>query len=151
MGRHHSRIVDNLADPSGAYGLAPPRKREEKGRGFNVVLEVLLCAAVFCALLTFGAGLIASRHIDIESWLHAAKAQAMVDQTLDVLAAYSFETVSEMNGSSLHEYNAADLGDYRVDLAITPSTSGMLRIQATLFDTRTSRAVSRFVTWRGRS
>jgi hypothetical protein len=145
------RAIEPLADPSSAYGLTPPFRVKEPGRGRRVLRDVVLFSLLFPAFLAFGAGQLGATQVDLDAWRRMARAEAIIGQTMDALAAYSFEAVSAMNGSSIGDGHLDGAAGYRVDLSVTPSPSGILQIQATVFDERTSRAVSRFVTWRGRS
>ncbi len=143
----------SLADHSvsDAYGLVCPKQRCESGRGRRVLSEVLFSSLLFSAILAFGAGMCGARHIDTGSWRQAARANHLVDEAMDALAAYSFEAVSRLDGSCIHDHATAAASDYRVDLAVTPAAEGLLQIKAVLLDNRTSREITRFVTWRGRS
>ena len=108
---------------------------------------MILC----CGLLAFGAGMMGSRYLDVEALKRSTRVDRLLARTLDGISAYSFEAISEMDGRSILEKTTTGNSDYRVDLAVTPARDGLLKIRAILLDNRTSREVTRVVTWRGRS
>jgi len=130
-------------------GWGPPTA-VERGRPVAALVECVACTAALLALLVFGAGRLGARVMDVENRGHDARAEAVLEKTREALAAYSFDDVSNMNGTSLSGDAVADRPGFRVDLTVSPSPSG-LQIEATLFDTRTHQALSRLVAWRARS
>ena len=70
---------------------------------------------------------------------------------MQALDAYSFESLHGMDGSAIHEAGSPESSDFEVELAVTPSASGMLRIEAVLRDTKTRRKLTQLVTYRGRT
>ena len=130
--------------------MRPPVQRSEKDRGRRVLGQVVLSMIFWCGLLAFGAGMMGSRYMDVESLKRSSKVDQLLARALDGISAYSFDAISEMDGHSILEKPTAEDSDYRVDLAVTPSSDGLLQIRAILLDNRTSREVMRVVTWRGR-
>ncbi len=139
-----------MTQHSAAYGQRPPHRASEEGRGRRVFSQVVFAMIACCALLTFGAGLLGSQYVDLEDLKRHTKVDSVLAKTLDGLSAYSFDSLAEMDGHSILENPHAGDSDYRVDLAVTPASNGLLKIRAILLDNRTSREVTRVVTWRGR-
>ena len=147
-------LLRDAAEPttsaSSTYGRVSPLRRSEIRRGRRVMLQVLGTIVACTALLGFGAGMLGAQWVDLSTISRSDRAEDLVAQTIDALAAYSFDTVSSMDGSSIHDHPSPEQSDYRVDLAVTPAANGLLQIRAVLLDIRTRREVTRFVTWRGR-
>ena len=143
--------ADLLLFGSGHYGSKPPRFRREPDRGKKVLCEVLLVAFV----LTLGLAGVGGQYA-AENWngLEAHRqdrASELLRETVQALDAYSFESLHGMDGSAIHETGSPETSDFKVELAITPLASGMLRIEAVLRDTKTRRKLNQMVTYRGRT
>jgi len=110
----------------------------------------LLWTVVLTALLG-GAGEHGGRVLDLEAMNRAARAERLVEDTVAALAAYPFATVAGLHGCSLHERERADRSEFKVELAVTATSTGSLRIEGVLRETHSQRAVSQFVTYRDRT
>ena len=116
----------------------------------RAALRSLLWTAVLTGLLG-GAGQHGGRVVDIEGLERTARVQRLVGDTVAALAAYSYETVAGLHGRALHERERADSSEFKVELAVTPTSAGSLKIEGVLLETRSRRQVSQFVTYRGRT
>ena len=77
-------------------------------------------------------------------------AEDLLEQTMRAVTAYSYRDVPLLDGSTYVEGATPEASDFEVKLAVTPSSSGMLKVEAVLFDKRTQQEIRRFVTYRGR-
>ncbi len=93
----------------------------------------------------FGAGL-----VDLESGRAGPRAERVVAQTLNLLAACPLAEVEALHGTSIPASSAGGAADWRIDFTVSPLQSGY-RIVATLVDQKTVTAMREFVAWRGRS
>jgi hypothetical protein len=116
----------------------------------RAALRSLLWTAVLTGLLG-GAGQHGGRVVDVEGLERAARAQRLVGDTVAALAAYSYDTVASLHGSAVHERERADASEFKVELAVTATSAGSLKIEGVLRETRSRRQVSQFVTYRGRT
>lgn len=148
--RDSSHDVNAWISSSGAYGAEPLRRQPQRGRGRAALVQVLLTVAVLTTALAHGAGRYGAAATNLSEMRRADRGQHLVHDTMEALAAYSFDTVSMMDGSSVMDKATPEASDFRVDLAVTPAADGMLTIKAVLKDNRTSRELSRLVTYRGR-
>ena len=148
--RGSSHDVDAWISSSGAYGAEPLRRQPQRGRGGAALVQVLIMASVLTTGLAYGAGQYGASATNFSETRRAGRGQHLVHETMEALAAYSFDTVSMMDGSSVMDKATPESSDFRVDLAVTPAADGMLTIRAVLKDNRTSRELSRLVTYRGR-
>jgi hypothetical protein len=136
---------------SATYGVDGVHVRSEPGRGRRALARVVAAALVAPCLLVLGCGWYGAQAAGADELRREARADRFVHQTIDAIAAWSFESVVTLDGASLLENTTREHSDFRVDLAVTPARSGLLEVQAVLRDNRTSREMARFVTYRGRS
>ncbi|MEZ5963246.1 MAG: hypothetical protein R3F56_05295 [Planctomycetota bacterium] len=130
------------------YGREAPIVRERCCS--RAALRSLLWTAVLTALLG-GAGQHGDRVVDLVAMNRAARAERLVDDTVAALAAYPFATVAGLHGCSMHERERVDGSEFKVDLAVTETSTGSLKIEGVLRDTKSQRAMSSFVTYRDRT
>ena len=131
-----------------AYGREAPIVREYGCS--RAALRSLVGIVVLCGLLG-GAGQHGGRVVDLEGMQRASRAARLVDDTVAALAAYPFDTVKGLHGCSLHEREMPDASEFKVELAVTVTSADLLKIEGVLMETRDRRAVSQFVTYRGRT
>lgn len=153
MGRQRrDHIADELTLGHGlvrsVYGREAPIVRERCCQ--RAALRSLLWTAVLTALLG-GAGQHGGRVLDLEAMNRAARAERLVGDTVAALAAYPFATVAGLHGCAMHERERVEGSEFKVELAVTETSTGSLRIQGVLRDTRNQQAVSQFITYRGRT
>ena len=75
----------------------------------------------------------------------------LLDETLDDLAHRPFDEVASLQGD-VRRLGQGEAGQrYRVDLAVSQSSLGLLEIQAVLFDRQLARPVDRLVTYLSKS
>ena len=151
-GFHSPKSLADLSGfGSGHYGSYPPLLRKEPDRGKKVLFLILAVAVIWTLAL---AGVAGQYGADLWGALETHKknrAESMLKDTVKALNAYSFEMLSNMNGTSVHEASNPEQSDYKIEIAVTPSASGLLKIQAVLKDTKTRRKLTQMVTYRGRS
>ncbi len=135
--------------PSTAYGAVAPELREEPKRGWKVLGQVLAGVLFSAALLSFGAGQIGSGIVDVEQGRRDRRADHVVDETVQLLAALPYDDVAGMNGASLPDNESTGHTDFRAELSVTAVERG-LQVQVDLIDARTHELVREFVAWRGR-
>ena len=136
---------------SGHYGSNPPQLRKEPDRGKKVLFLILAVAVIWTLLL---AGVAGQYGADMWGALDTHKknrAETMLKETVKALGAYSFENLPKMNGTSVHQASTPEHSDFKVEIAVTPSASGLLKVRAVLTDTKTRRKLTQMVTYRGRS
>lgn len=131
-----------------AYGRAAPIVCERFCS--NAALRSLLWVALLTLLLG-GAGQHGGKVMGVAELERAARAQRLVGDTVAALAAYSYDTVAGLHGCALHERERADRSEFKVELAVTPTSADSLRIEGVLRETRSERMVTQFVTYRGRT
>ena len=139
-----------LASASVQYGLKTPRVRLEVDRGKTVLCEVLLAAVAMTFALAGLAGQFAANQTDALASYQRARAQDLLQETVQGLASFSFESVAALDGYVVHETGSPQNSDYRVEIAVAPSNQNTLRITAVLRDTKTHRQITKLVTFRGR-
>ncbi len=135
---------------SAAYGVAGAQTNREPQRARRALGRVVAAVLLAPCLLVFGCGWYGAGAAGLDEMRREARADRLVHQTIDAIAAWSFDSVSAMDGASILEHASREHSDFRVDLAVTPNRSGLLEVQAVLRDNRTSREMARFVTYRGR-
>lgn len=116
----------------------------------RAALRSLLWTAVLTGLLG-GAGQHGGLVVDVEALDRAARAERLVGDTVAALAAYSYDTVAALHGRAVHERERADSSEFKVELAVTATSAGSLKIEGVLVETRSRKPVSHFVTYRGRT
>ena len=121
-----------------------------RGRGLEVLAQVVLAVVVLTAGLAVGAGHYGAQHLKVEESRRLARAEDLFGQTLRAIAAYSYEEVSLMNGSSFQDGATEETSAFTVELAVTEASSDFLKVDAVLFDKNTHKEIRRFVTYRGR-
>ena len=139
-----------LASASAQYGLKIPRVRLEVDRGKTVLCQVLLAAVAMTFALAGLAGQFAANHTDALASYQRARAQDLLQETVQGLASFSFESVAALDGYVVYEAGSPQNSDYRVEIAVAPSNPNTLRITAVLRDTKTRRQITELVTFRGR-
>lgn len=124
---------------------------EEAGRdpGGRKLRRVLL-ASLFTTVAFAAGGLLGARWLGTDEVLRQERGAALVQETLSALGAFPFDQVAALDGSVLPENGDPERAELRVDLAVKPAKEGVLEITAKLMDNRTSRELSRQVTYRGR-
>lgn len=148
-----------LSDLEDGSGAVVARVDPVHGRSTPIVREhfcsrAAVRSALWTALLTAllgGAGQHGGRVLDLEAMNRAARAERLVGDTVAALAAYPFSTVAGLHGCSMHERERADRSEFKVELAVTEMSTGSLKIEGVLRETRSRRAVSQFVAYRGRT
>lgn len=153
MGKmRHDRIAGETTATTGplvsVYGREAPIVRERCCS--RAALRSLLWTAGLTALLG-GAGQHGGRVLDLDGMNRAARAERLVDDTVAALAAYPFATVAGLHGCSMHEREQVEGSEFKVELAVTATSTGSLKIEGVLRETRSRRAVSQFVTYRDRT
>ena len=139
-----------LASASAEYGLKTPRVRLEVNRGRTVLCQVLVAAVAMTFALAGLAGQFTAERTDALASYQRRRAQDLLQETVQGLASFSFESVAALDGYIVHEAGSPQNSDYRVEIAVAPSNQDTLRITAVLRDTRTRRQITELVTFRGR-
>lgn len=153
MGRQRRDLIDTEltlghGTVHSVYGREAPIVRERCC--WRAALRSLVWTAVLTALLG-GAGQHGGRIVDLEGMWRAARAERLVDDTVAALAAYPFATVAGLHGCAMLERERAEGSEFKVELAVTQTSTGSLKIEGVLRDTRSQQAVSQFVTYRDRT
>ena len=121
-----------------------------RGRGLEVLAQVVLSAVLLTVGLAVGAGHYGATYLKVDDARRLANAEDLFEQTLRAIAAYSYEEVSLMDGSSFQDGATPETSNFKVNLEVTPAASGFLKVDAILLDKATQREIRRFVTYRGR-
>jgi hypothetical protein len=152
VGNKHLERWDAAAAGLGIANPALPRNMPIVREPF--CSRAAVRSALWTALLTCllgGAGQHGAQVVDVDGQLRAARAERLVGDTVAALAAYNYETVAGLHGCSLHEHEQSESSEFRVELAVTAVSAGSLKIEGVLLETRSRRAVTQFVTYRGRT
>ena len=121
-----------------------------RGSGLEVLAQIVVAVVALTVGLAVGVGHYGAQHLRFEEARRLASAEDLFEQTLRAIAAYSYEEVSLMDGSSFQDGATAETSAYTVELAVTKASSGFLKVDAVLFDKTTHKEIRRFVTYRGR-
>ena len=121
-----------------------------RGRGLEILAQVVISVVLLTGGLVVGAGHFGATYLKVDEARKLANAEDLFEQTLRAIAAYSYEEVSLMDGSSFQDGATPESSNFKVQLAVTPASSGFLKVDAILLDKATQREIRRFVTYRGR-
>ena len=121
-----------------------------RGRGLEILAQVVVSVVFLTVGLAVGVGHYGANHLEVDEARRLANAEDLFEQTLRAIAAYSYEEVSLMDGSSFQDGPTPETSNFKVNLAVTPASSGFLKVDAILLDKATQREIRRFVTYRGR-
>ncbi|MHC4918250.1 MAG: hypothetical protein ACYTKC_01530 [Planctomycetota bacterium] len=155
--RHPERFGVEEPDPlvlrstSAHYGLKTPRIRKELDRGKKVFCEVVLMALASMLGLAGIAGQYAAEHSSALESYRRGRAHDLLHETVQALHSYPFDSLPEFHGSAIHEADSPEHSDFKVEIAVTASENGRLRITTVLRDTKTRQQITELVTYRGRT
>ena len=116
----------------------------------EILAQVVISVVLLTVGLVVGAGYFGANYLKVDDARRLANAEDLFEQTLRAIAAYSYEEVSLMDGSSFQDGATPESSNFKVNLAVTPASSGFLKVDAILLDKETQREIRRFVTYRGR-
>lgn len=119
----------------------------ERGVG---LLEALIAAAILTFALVAIAGNFSSNLLAVSTVNRMDDSTRFVSETLDSLGSQSFDNLLGMNGNSFFDQANAANARFRIDMTATENTVDLLTISLKLFDQKTGRLLSNFVTQRSR-
>jgi hypothetical protein len=123
--------------------VLPDRRNAKAGSGLLVTVGVILLA-VLGVVSGIDAGL-----FSIAPQTRQARSRMLTD-TLDHLSAKSYEEVAAMQGAGARPPQGGFDPRYRIDVAVSQASLGILEIQAVLVDRELGRQVDRLVTYRSK-
>lgn len=118
--------------------------------GLGVLVKLVLMMGILTGGLVVGAGHYGSSYLDVDDSKRLASAEDLLEQTVRAVSAYSYPDIHLLDGSEFGERATPESSNFSVELAVTPSAGGLLKVDAVLLDKRTRREIRRFVTYRGR-
>ena len=140
-----------LRSASAHYGLKTPRIRKELDRGKKVFCEVVLVALASMLGLAGIAGQYAAEHSSALESYRRGRAHDLLHETVQALQSYPFDSLADFDGAAVHEADSPEHSEFKVEIAVTPSENGVLRITTVLRDTKTRQQITELVTYRGRT
>lgn len=117
--------------------------------GLRGLFEVVVAALMFTLLLG-ASGEYGAMIVDVDADRREQRGDELVAATRDAISACSYESLAVLGGTWFTGTATPGASEFRIDLDVRRAENGKLRIQASLFDNRSSRVVSQFVTYRGR-
>ena len=130
--------------------MRPPLVRDEPSRGRKVLFQIVVAALVLMLGLAGLAGEYAAKHSRVLDEHRRGRAAKLLRETVESFDAYSFDHVSTLDGAAVHESGTPERSDYKVEIAVIPSGTGLLQIKAILRDSTTLQRITETVTYRGR-
>jgi len=118
--------------------------------GLFDVLRVVATTAIVASALVFGIGLLGSRLVDLDAGRATSRVESVVAQTMDLIAASTFEEIERLHGTTLPATACGGAPTWRIEFAVSSQSTGC-RVDATVVNTETRAALRQFVAWRGRS
>ena len=118
--------------------------------GLFDVLRVVATTAIVASALVFGIGLLGSRLVDLDAGRATSRVESVVAQTMDLIAASTFEEIERLHGTALPATACGGAPTWRIEFAVSSQSTGC-RVDATVVNTETRAALRQFVAWRGRS
>lgn len=154
MGHHHQPCRWKSTDPvrHALASLHHAQAYSPVDHGRRDFLGIVLAAMLFTILLACGAGECALHVVDVDASRRAARAEHLLQNTLEAVSAYPFEAIAKLDGAArASEARVPVDPDFDVDLGVTNVRNGLLRIEAVVVDSATRQEMGKFVTYRRRS
>ncbi len=117
-------------------------------RGIRNFIGVVTAAGLFTVLLACGAGKFGQRIVDVDKSRRAARGEQVLQEMLDAISAYPFETIAMLRDPSAANRALRVDPEFDVTVGVTSVKNGLLRIEAELVDKPTRQRVGQFVTYR---
>ncbi len=115
------------------------------------MVRVLFWALVIPSLMALVGGQLGCSYLPVEESHRMARAEDLLVDAVNAVAAYPFEEVARMDGSAFQDGCEGRKPEFKVELAVTRASEDMLKVSAVLWDLRSAQEISRMVTYRGRS
>lgn len=112
--------------------------------------RVLFWVLVIPSLVALVGGQLGCSYLPVEEAHRLARAEDLLVDTVNAVAAYPFDEVARMDGSAFQGGCEGRRSDFKVELAVTRASEDMLKVSAVLWDLRSSQEISRLITYRGR-
>jgi Tfp pilus assembly protein PilV len=114
------------------------------------LIEVALAAVVLAfSLMTMAKGF-GTNFTTVQRAKDLNAASRFLEETMDSLESQPYENLPLLNGNVFFDEGAASSSRYRIDLTVSPAAVDLLQIRAVIMDRRTSRVLTRLVTYRSR-